>query len=111
MDLENIDGYFLRNLSKKNVILGKNGCGKSYLLKRVEQGLNGREGFGKVRYISPEHGGIRRYERGIDQNISSSPRWTEDQRRQNQSVNFRQQSATLFRRLELLVLQEIEREH
>src|SRR5262249_23602070 len=39
------------------------------------------------------------------------PSWIDDQRRRNQSPNMRQQSATLFRRLELLVLREIERDH
>jgi predicted ATPase len=111
MDLDNINGFTLLSLAKKNVILGKNGCGKSYLLKQVAQGLRGREGFGKVRYISPERGGILEYQPGIEQTISQNPDWMEDQRRRNQSDNFRQQSATLFRRLELLVLREIEREH
>jgi len=112
MDLNDINGFSLQNLSSKNVILGKNGCGKSYLQKRIEQGLQGRNGFGKVRYISPERGGfLLRYDPSIEQVISQNPGWIEDQRRKNQSENFRQQSATLFRRLELLVLREIEREH
>ncbi len=111
MDLNGINGFTLLGLSQKNVILGKNGCGKSYLLKQLEQGLQQREGFGKVRYISPERGGVLQYEPNIEQNIAQDPRWIENSRRQNQSGNFRQQSATLFRRLELLVLREIERDH
>ena len=83
----------------------------SYLLKKVEQGFTGQEGIGKVRYISPERGGILSYEPSIEQNIVQDPNWLPDSRRKNQSTNFRQQSAALFRRLELLFLREIEREH
>jgi energy-coupling factor transporter ATP-binding protein EcfA2 len=111
MDLQQINGFNLLGLSARNVILGKNGCGKSYLLKQIEQGLQGRSGFGKIRYISPERGGLLRYEAGIDQAISNDPVWMVNARRRNQSENFRQQSASLFRRLELLVLREIERDH
>jgi ABC-type cobalamin/Fe3+-siderophores transport system ATPase subunit len=107
MDL-NVNSFVLNNLSNINIILGKNGSGKSYLLKQMEVGLQGRETSGKIRYISPERGGLLRYEPGIDQNISDNPNWMTETRRNNQTGNFRQQSATLFRRLELLVLREIE---
>jgi energy-coupling factor transporter ATP-binding protein EcfA2 len=111
MDITNANGFTLSGLSAKNVILGKNGCGKSFMLKRIEEGLRGRDGIGRVRYISPERGGLLVYEPGIDQAIGNDPEWMVNQRRKNQSGNFRQQSATLFRRLELLVLREIEVEH
>lgn len=106
----NLPSVSLDNLSHINVVLGKNGCGKSYLLKKVEQGLAGQPGVGRVRYISPERGGFLKYEANIDQNISNSSCWMDDVRRRNQSDNFRQQSTVLFRRLELSVLREIETE-
>lgn len=105
-------GFSLKNLSAVNVILGKNGCGKSHFLKQLDQGL--KAGFthvGMVRYISPERGGKLEYEPGIDQAMSQNASWMDDNRRRNQSTNFREQSAALFRRLELLVLREIEQEH
>tara|TARA_R110002074_G_scaffold380153_1_gene558702 strand:+ start:5365 stop:6801 length:1437 start_codon:yes stop_codon:yes gene_type:complete len=111
MDIDNANGFSLLGLSKINVILGKNGCGKSYLLKQVEEWTSARPEFGRVRYISPERGGSLVYEPGIDQNIAQDPNWVQHQRRQNQSNNFRQTSATLFRRLEFLILREIERDH
>lgn len=110
MDLLDIRGFTLKNVAKINVVLGKNGCGKSHLLKEVEQGLPGQPNTGKVRYISPERGGVLQYEPGIDQAISQNASWIENSRRSNQSSNFRAQSATLFRRLELLILREIEQE-
>jgi ABC-type multidrug transport system ATPase subunit len=103
-------GATLGNLSHINVLLGKNGCGKSTVLKRIEEGLD-RNKFGRVRYISPERGGLLNYEPNIEQAILNSPGWMEGARRKNQSENFRQQSAVLFRRLEVLILREIERDH
>jgi len=110
MDLENIAGFTLRNLGTVNVVLGKNGCGKSYMLKQVEQNFRQKNDVGRVRYISPERGGLLKYEAGVDQAILQNVNWMDDQRRKNQSGNFRNQSITLFRRLELLVLREIERD-
>lgn len=111
MDLEHVGTFSLRNLTHINVVLGKNGCGKSFLLKKLDEVLTRREGVGKVRYISPERGGLLLYEPDIERSLAQNPDWLPAQRRNNQSVNFRQQSATLFRRLELVVLREIEREH
>jgi ABC-type cobalamin/Fe3+-siderophores transport system ATPase subunit len=111
MNYDDLNGFSLKNLSQKNIILGKNGCGKSYLLKQVESEIRKREGVGKVRYISPERAGTLSYEPGIDQAITNNVNWMDDTRRNNQSPNFKQQSVTLYRRLELLTLREIEREH
>ena len=97
MDIVNAGGFTLNALSKLNVVLGKNGCGKSFMLKRVEQALLGQVGFGRIRYISPERGGILVYEPGIDQTIGQNPTWMADQRRKNQSDNFRQQKVSLHR--------------
>lgn len=111
MDIFNAGQFTLIGLEKINVVLGKNGCGKSFLLKAVEQSLQGMEGFGNVRYISPERGGLLTYEPNIEQNMGNNPTWLRDTRRRNQSENFKQQSTALFRQLEILALREIEREH
>lgn len=108
VNIENIGDFSLFGLSHLNVILGKNGCGKSYLLKHFEQHLRSQEGYGKIRYVSPERGGSVKYEPNIDQNIGNNPKWMDSTRRKNQSPDFRQQSAVLFRRLELMVLRENE---
>lgn len=111
MNLEDIRGFSLMNLARKNIILGKNGCGKSYLLKQVEQHIRGRQNIGKVRYISPERGGNLFYESTVEQNLRHASTWMDDTRRRNQAENFRQQSVSLYTRLEMLTLREIEREH
>jgi energy-coupling factor transporter ATP-binding protein EcfA2 len=108
MDLLNCSGYNLRGLDAKNILLGKNGCGKSRLLKRLEEGLRSRDSAAVIRYLSPERGGLLQYEPGIEHNITSNISWLADTRRQNQAQQFRQQSAAQFRRLELLFLRELE---
>lgn len=110
MDLS-IEGVELHGLSRINVILGKNGCGKSFIMKHLESRIRTKAEFGLVRYVSPERGGVLVYEPGIDQAMAQDVAWIGNTRRKNQSDNFRQQSATLFRRLELLVLREMEANH
>lgn len=110
MDLLELTDYNLRGLGRQNIVLGKNGCGKSRLLKMTEQGLRGRPEVGAVRYISPERAGSLQFDSNVEQNITTSPGWLSDSRRQNQAQQFRQQSAAQFRRLELLVLREIEQD-
>jgi len=111
MDISNINGYTLKNLNKINIVLGKNGCGKSTLLRMVEQGLNSQSGtYGKTKYITPERGGALIYEAGIEQNLTNDINWLSNQRRRNQAIGFRQQSVAQYRRLETLVLREIEKE-
>ena len=110
MDLENINNYSLRNLNKINIVLGKNGCGKSLFLRSMEAGLSSlKDRYGKIKYITPERGGGIQYEAGIEQNMTNNPQWMIDVRRKNQTNNFRQQSVTQYRILETLVLREIEK--
>ena len=93
--------YELRGLDRINVVLGKNGCGKSTLMKVVEQQLPTR---GQKRYITPERAGILTYEPGIENNLANDKNWLSQSRRVNQYAQFRQQSMAQFRRLELAVL-------
>lgn len=110
MDLLNVNGVNLRSLDRKNILLGKNGCGKSYLLRILEQGTRGKPGYGVVKYLSPERGGELQYNPGIEQNIIQAQDWLATTRRANQASQFRLQSAAQFRQLELLTLREIERD-
>jgi predicted ATPase len=111
MDINNINGYTLKNLNKINIVLGKNGCGKSIMLRQVEQRLVSQDqNIEKSRYITPERGGTLTYQAGIEDSVTRDLNWLSGQRRKNQSTNFRQQSVSQFRKLETLVLREIEKE-
>jgi len=52
MNLIGKNGYTFNNLSKINVVLGKNGCGKSTALKKVQQALETDPEMGKTKYIT-----------------------------------------------------------
>lgn len=111
MNIVDINGYTLNNLNKINILLGKNGCGKSTLLRKVEEKLSSKpETYGKSKYITPERGGSLVYEAGVEQNLTNDDYWLPGQRRRNQTTNFRQQSIAQYKKLELLVLREIETE-
>lgn len=106
-----VNGYSIKNLNKINIVLGKNGCGKSSLFRSLEQGMSVDSlGYGKMKYVTPERGGSLVYEANMEQSLLSSIRWLPEQRRRNQSGNFRQQSVAQYKKLETLVLREIEKD-
>lgn len=109
MDLIQEGQYRLTNLSKINVLLGKNGCGKSSLLKKVEQRLKGQNN-GEANYVTPERGGTLTYNASVEQNSTNDDNWASGQKRQNQWTQFKAYSISQFRKLELLSLREIEQD-
>jgi energy-coupling factor transporter ATP-binding protein EcfA2 len=106
MDLQ-AQGYKLAGLKRINVLLGKNGAGKSTILKACEAGVDPSQVATK-RYVTPERGGALVYEGNVEQTMMQNPTWMADTRRVNQFERFRQQSIAQFRRLELLVLRQSE---
>lgn len=94
--------------TRLNILLGKNGCGKSTLLRQVEQDLSGNQAW-FVRYVTPERGGSLIYNANIEQNSQNDPNWVSSVRRRNRFEQFREQSVSQFRNLEMFVLREIER--
>src|SRR6266542_278396 len=99
--------FVLKDLGDVNIVLGKNGCGKSRLLRELDAQLE-TEDIGKKKYVTPERGGVHLYEAHIEQNIVASPDWMPNARRVNQFPQFKQQSVVQFRRLETTVLREAE---
>ncbi len=78
---------------------------KSTLLRTLDSGKTFQ-----TNYITPERGGTLKYDPNIDVNLANNERWITDDRRKNRTEHFRQQSATQFRNLEILVLREIEQD-
>lgn len=95
------------NVDKINIILGKNGSGKSSFLRTMTQALRGRDDF-YVRYISPERAGSFRREGGIMTNIANDANWLENSRIVNQSANFKAASAVLLGEVEMLYRRRME---
>lgn len=87
------------------ILLGKNGAGKSTQLRSLDS-----SGAFNSKYITPERGGLLKYDPNMDLNISSNTNWLSQVRRNNRHDQFRVQSAVQFRNLEMLVLREIERD-
>lgn len=87
MDIDN-----LKNLSKINLILGKNGCGKSVLLQNFD---SSKRNLYKIKYIPPERGGAPSYNSGMEDYIRDEER-TSRENRKNQVNNYRQQSFANF---------------
>lgn len=94
----------LTNLALINVILGKNGCGKSSILRLLD-GSN--VGWSNIKYITPERGGEMSYEPGIDNNMVSNKDWLPSTRRKNHDSQFRQKSIAQLKNLEQLINRRI----
>ena len=108
MDIIDKNGYSLRGLSRINVLLGKNGCGKSTALKQVEAAVNDDDDFGRTKYVTPERGGTLKYEPNVENSMVNSKGWFEKTRRANQFTQFREQTVVQYRKLQSLVQYEIE---
>lgn len=102
--------FQLLKLNKVNVILGKNGCGKSSALRSIDGAFQGNSIRGMAKYITPERGGSLRYDGNVETNVNANPNWLPNMRRVNRSDSFRQVSVGEFRRLEMLILRKIERD-
>lgn len=101
-------GYSINNFGKINIILGKNGAGKSTALKAIEFSLS-QNIVGQTKYITPERGGKLAYEPNVDFTMIRDPNWHLQQLRQNQWGQFKEQTMSQYRKLELLTLREIEK--
>jgi len=96
----------LEHLNNINIILGRNGAGKSRFLRALEGALaSNPESY--VRYVSPERAGTFRRDGNVLTNISHDPNWLRSVRSRNQADNFKAASATLLREAETLYLRRL----
>ena len=91
-----------------NVILGRNGCGKSSFLKGLDAVLGSETGSYYVRYITPERGGKLDYDPNVGLLINQDAQWMGRTRRANRFDSFRQQTIYQYRALERLASQALE---
>jgi len=82
------------------------------MLRRIEQGISPTifQDIGKCKYITPERGGTLIYQANAEDNMTRNINWLTETRRKNQSIQFKQQTVVQYRKLEILVLREIEKE-
>jgi energy-coupling factor transporter ATP-binding protein EcfA2 len=109
VDIDYQPGVSAKGLRTLNVLLGKNGCGKSTVLKQLEVlGDLSSGSWGLRRYITPERGGVLVLEPNIERHMIQDTGWMASSRRANAQAQFRQQSIAQYRRLELSVLREFQ---
>ena len=96
-------GYTVSGLSKLNLVIGRNGCGKSTFLRALDD--KKLADFKNVRYVTPERAGSLTFEGGIESAIRTNENWLSGQRKKNQSNNFKQQSVSIFSKLRTNILQ------
>jgi ABC-type branched-subunit amino acid transport system ATPase component len=97
----------LLNISNVNIILGRNGAGKSLFLRALDVSLSGDPNY-NVRYISPERAGVFRKDGNVQTNIENNITWLRDTRRRNQADNFKAASAYLLREIEVSYLRRLQ---
>lgn len=102
-----LGGVTVTGLNNVNVILGRNGAGKSRLLRAIDLAAL-QDNSLNVRYISPERAGVFRRVGHVVTNMEQNDRWLWDTRRQNQAGEFKAASAALLRDLESLYLRRLQ---
>lgn len=94
-------------LTNVNILLGRNGAGKSHFLRLIDSDLGNNADF-NVRYISPERAGVFRKDGNIQNNLENNKSWLREVRAMNQAANFKAASATLLRELEVVYLRKLQ---
>jgi ABC-type branched-subunit amino acid transport system ATPase component len=97
----------LINLNNINIIMGRNGAGKSRFLRDIEAIISQNKQQFYVRYVSPERAGTFKRDGNVLTNMSSNPDWLRQTRAVNQADNFKAASAMLFREAETLYLRRL----
>lgn len=103
----NIGDVAITGLNNVNVLLGRNGSGKSRLLRTIDQGIANDQSF-NVRYISPERAGVFRRDGNVLNNMERNSNWLKDVRRKNQADGFKSASANLLREIETAYLRRLQ---
>lgn len=97
----------LTNLNNINVIMGRNGAGKSRFLRDIDGVTSQNTQLYNVRYVSPERAGSFKRDGNVLTNMSNDPTWLRQVRSVNQASNFKAASAMLFREAETLYLRRL----
>lgn len=99
----------LTGLNNINVIMGRNGAGKSRFLRDIEENTSRSKDIFNLRYVSPERAGSFKRDGSVLTNMSNMPDWLRQSRSVNQASQFKQTSAILFRQAETIYLRRLAR--
>jgi energy-coupling factor transporter ATP-binding protein EcfA2 len=95
--IEGTNNARLENCSPLNIILGRNGAGKSRFLRAIADMAN--PATSRTFYISPERAGVFRRDGNLTTHVEQNPGYLEQVRRRNQAENFKAGSAHRLREL------------
>ncbi len=105
---DNGKGITFKGLNRVNIILGRNGSGKSRLLREFDKMMSKDANF-RVRYVTPERAGTFQRDGNIDDtNTSTNAEWASSVRRNNQASSFKQMSHLHLREAEFKFLRGLE---
>lgn len=96
----------LRNPTNLNIIVGRNGSGKSRFLRALYGRRNQNGSY--FSYVSPERAGIFEPSPNIEQNTRSNMSWLDNHRDKNQVESFKNSSANKLRELAFLFGKKLE---
>ncbi|WP_315139133.1 hypothetical protein [Achromobacter marplatensis] len=101
--------YELKGVKCVNVILGRNGAGKSRFLRAVDKHLAEKAGY-RVNYVTPERTGTFQRDGNIDTSLSTHPDWGRQVRRANQvnGSSFKAMSHLALRNAETAYLRRLQ---
>lgn len=100
--------YKLDGLTSINILLGKNGAGKSSVLRECSERFI--EGY-LIKYITPQRGGTLIFEVSTEQNVRLNADWLDSMQRRNSENNFKNQTIVQFKRLRDALRLAYEKDH
>lgn len=98
----------LTGLNNINLIMGRNGAGKSRFLRDIESMIGQEVAEFHIRYVSPERAGSFKRDGNVMTNMSNDATWIRHSRSRNQVNDFKSASAMLFRDAETNYLRRLE---
>jgi len=101
--------HVILNLTNLNVIVGRNGAGKSRFVRALDGYCRGKPDIFNAKYVSPERGGTLRQDPSFENNITQNSQYLFNVRNRNQDNSFKSGSAYLLKQLELAFLRNMER--
>lgn len=98
----------IKDLNRVNVILGRNGAGKSRLLRLLDQQMRADAATYRVSYVTPERAGTFQRDANVETNSTNSPEWAATARRANQAAGFKAMSHLALRNAERAYLRKLQ---
>lgn len=99
----------LVGLNNLNIIMGRNGAGKSRFMRSLDQGLDHNNQY-YIRYVSPERAGTFERDGNILTYMGNNPNYLREVRAVNQAGNFKAASAVLLQESELIYYRKLEKD-